>query len=149
MTEMLGEDFELYYDSGDNYSSPTWGGEQCSVGDVGFDQGGENVEVPKRCGTKAYKKGRNDWRLTFTMNFEKDDTFHEAVRDAIRTGDPIHLALADGDIANNTTDYWHAWWLLSGPLDASLDTPATYEVEAMPHTNMGVNNDEVPAFVAS
>lgn len=147
MSEMLGDDFTLNYDVDSNYSSPNWV-KQTSVGDLQFDMANETPEIPKRIGTKVYKSGRQDWKLSITMNYDTGNTFHQAMRDAIRTGNRIHLAIAEGNIAVNTTDYWHAWWLVKGPLDASLDNPATYDIECMPHHNMGTNDAEIPAFVA-
>ncbi len=54
--ELLGDDFRLYYDTADSYDSPTWV-EQKSVGDIGFDPGNEQVEIPVRIAFKIYKKG--------------------------------------------------------------------------------------------
>ena len=143
--ELLGDDFTLFYDTADSFGSPTWVA-QVSVGDISFDPGNEQVEIPLRIATKVYKKGRGDWTLSFSLNYDKSNTFHMAVRDAIRTGDPIHIALCDGD--NITTgDYWHAWWMLSGPVDASLDSPATIDVEAKVHHDRGDADDELPEFV--
>lgn len=147
MSEMLGDDFTLNWDNTANYNASSWL-EQTSVGDLQFDMANETPEIPKRIATKVYKSGRQDWKLSITMNYDPSNTFHAAMRDAIRTGDRVHLALAEGDISVNTTDYWHAWWLVTGPLDASLDQPATYAVECMPHHNMGTGDVEVPVFVA-
>lgn len=145
--EMLGDAFTLNYDNTANYASPSWVA-QTSIGDIGFDMANETPEIPKRIGTKVYKSGRQDWRLTATMNYDPANAFHAAVRDAIRTGGKIHMAIAEGNIATNTTDFWHAWWLVKGPLDASLDQAATYELECMPHHDMGTGDTEVPIFVA-
>ena len=143
--ELLGDDFKLYYDTEDDFDSPTWA-EQQSVGDLGFDPGNEQVEIPKRKAFKYYKKGRADWTLTFTMNYDPDSTFHNAVRDAITDGTPIHLAIADGDM-DDGPNYWHAWWFLSGPLDAALDSNANIEVEGKIHHDNGDGGDEDPTFV--
>jgi|SRR5690606_13821420 len=144
-SELLGDDFKLYYDDASSFDSPTWE-EQISIGDLGFDPASEQVEIPKRIGTKVYKKGRGDWSLTFTMNYDPDSEFCMEVVDAINTGSKIHLAIADGDI-DNGANYWHAWWMLSGPLDAALDTNANFEVEAKPHHDLGEEGDELPVFV--
>jgi hypothetical protein len=143
--ELLGDDFRLFWDSNDDFASPTWV-EEVSIGDLGFDPQNEQVEIPIRIPVKVYKKGRGDWTLSFTMNYDKSNTFHMAVRDAITTGDPIHLAIADGD-SMLTADYWHAWWMLSGSLDAALDSNATIEVEGKVHHDRGDADDELPAFV--
>lgn len=146
--ELLGDDYELALDTAasgaGSYSTPTWA-KQTSLGDIKFDMANETPEIPKRIVTKVYKKGRGDWKLSFTMNFDPTNTFHVKVRDAIRTGARVHLAIAEGPIAS--ADYHHAWWLLTGPLDASLDSAASYEVEAMCHHDMGSNDTELPAFV--
>ena len=143
--ELLGDDFRIFWDSADDYASPDWH-EQVSLGDVGFDPGNEQVEIPIRIPFKVYKKGRADWSLTFTMNYDRENEFHMAVRDAITTGDPIHLALCDSDDID-ATDYWHAWWFVSGPIGASLDSGATIEVEGKIHHDRGEADDELPAFV--
>lgn len=143
--ELLGDDFSLFWDSNDDWDSPSWVA-QISVGDIGMDHANEQVEIPLRIAVKVYKKGRGDWSLTFTSNYDRSNAFHMAVRDAIRTGDPIHLAFADGDDIE-TADYTHAWWMLSGPIEASLDNPASIDVEAKVHHFRGDNDDELPEFV--
>lgn len=149
MSELLGDDYELCLDTAStgagDYDTPTWA-KQTSLGDIKFDTASEKPEIPKRIGTKVYKKGRDDWKLSFTMNFDPANTFHVKIRDAIRTGDKVHLGLFEGP--NATADFHHAWFLLTGPLDASLDSPASYEVEGVPHHDMGAGDAEVPAFVA-
>jgi len=142
--ELLGDDFTLNWDQDGSYSSPSWLA-TVSVGDLGFDPAYEQVEIPKRISTKTYKKGRGDWSLSFTMNYDKTSAFHTAVRNAITNGTKIHMAIADGDIASS--NYWHAWWFLSGPLDASLDTNANIEVEGKCHFDIGADDSELPAFV--
>lgn len=142
--ELLGDDLKLYYDSASDFTTPTWV-EQISVGDIGFDPQNEQVEIPKRIAFKTYKKGRGDWTLSFTMNIDVTNTFHVAVMDAITDGTPIHLALALGDI--DAGGYWHAWWFLSGPVDAALDSNANIEVEGKCHHDLGEYDDEFPAFV--
>jgi hypothetical protein len=143
--ELLGDDFALFWDSNADWDSPAWA-LQVSASDLGFDTANEQVEIPLRIAFKVYKKGRADWTYSFTINYDKTNTFHMAVRDAIRTGDPIHLAFADGDDID-TADYFHAWFMLSGPTDASLDTNANISVEAKIHHDRGDNNDELPEFV--
>ena len=143
--ELLGDDFTLFWDADSSWSAPNWEA-QVSVGDIGFDPGNEQVEIPIRIVTKVYKKGRGDWTLSFTINYDKTNTFHMAVRDAIRTGDPIHIALCDGDDIE-TGDYWHAWWMLSGPIGASLGTAASIDVEGKVHHDRGDADDELPEFV--
>lgn len=144
--ELLGDDFRLNYDSANNYSSPTWVN-QTSVGDLSFDVGNEQVEIPKRIAFKTYKKGRGDWTLGFTMNYDPANTFHTAVISAINAGTKIHLAVSDGVANTNGTNYWHAWWFLTGPLDASLDSNANIEVEGKVHHDTGTSDADVPAFV--
>lgn len=141
--ELLGEDFKLYYDSAGDWDTPDWE-EQTSVGDLSFDPQNEQVEIPKRKAFKFYKKGRGDWSLGFTMNYDKDNQFHVAIAGAIESGDPVHLAFADGDIDDPGTVYYHAWFLVGGPHDASLDTNANIEVEAKIHTYEGEYGDEQP-----
>lgn len=143
--ELLGDDLKLYYDTAGDFDTPTWV-EQISVGDVGFDPANEQVEIPKRISVKTYKKGRGDWSLSFTSNISTDNTFHMAVIDAINYGTAIHIALALGDIEDG--GYWHAWWMLSGPVSGSLDSTASIEVEGKAHHDLGEYEDELPAFVA-
>lgn len=147
MSETAGNDFRLYYDSAANYSSPTWGDHQTSLGSIGHDPNYNEFEVPKRIPTVVFQGGRDNHRLTFAMNYDPENAFHTAVRAAIRGKTRIHLALADADITVNDTNYWHGWWLLKGPLDASLDQPGGIAVEGMPHHSMGTNDAEIPAYV--
>lgn len=142
--EMLGDEFKLYYDTASSWASPTWV-EQTSVGSLGLDPDFEAVEIPKRIPSKVYRGGRIDWRLTFTMNYDPTNTFHVAVRNAIRAKTKIHLAVGEGAIP--TTDYVHGWWLLKGGTDASLDEAATIEVEGMPHHDIGTGDTEYPTAV--
>lgn len=142
--ELLGDDLKLFWDTADNFDTPTWD-DQISVGDIGFDSNNEQVEIPKRIPFKTYKKGRADWSLTFTSNIDKTNAFHMAVLEAITNGTPIHLALGLGEIAEG--GYWHAWWFLSAPIDASLDNPATMDVDGKCHHDLGEYDDEYPAFV--
>lgn len=142
--EKLGDDFRLNYDANSNYGTPSWAN-QTSIGDLGFDFAGEQVEIPKRIGVKVYKGGRQDWELSFTMNYDANNTFHTAVRSAVENKSKIHLALSDGNIATNGTHYWHAWWLLTGPLDCSLDAPATIEIKGKCHHDTGTADAEIPA----
>lgn len=144
--EMLGDDFKLFWDSASTFATPTWV-EQISVGDMGFDPGNEQVEIPIRIAFKVYKKGRADWSLTFTANYNKDNAFLVALRDAITNGTKIHLAIAAGAVT--TEEYWHAWWFVSGPLDAALDNPATIDVEGKIHHDRGATDVDLPAFVAA
>jgi hypothetical protein len=144
--EILGDDFNVFLDTASNYSTPTWS-QQISVGDIGFDPAREQVEIPKRIGVKTYKGGRADWELSFTMNVDKTSTFHNTVRNAISSGNKVHLALGDGTTIGNTTNYWHAWWFLSGQLSASLDDVATFDVTGKCHHDIGTNNTEIPVYV--
>lgn len=142
--EKLGDDFRLNYDANSNYSTPSWSN-QTSIGDLSFDFGIEQVEIPKRIGYKTYKKGRADWELGFTMNYDANNTFHTAVRSAIEAGTKLHLAVSDGTITTNGTHYWHGWWLLTGNLDASLDSAAAIEVTGKCHHDTGTSDAEAPA----
>lgn len=145
--ELLGDDFKLYWDQAGSYGSPTWGDPQTSIGDVGIDSNSEDVEIPKRITSKAYKGGRDDWRITFTMNIDDTNAFHKAVLAAIAAKTRMHLAVAAGAIA--TEPYWHGWWRLKGPIDAALDSAASVQVEGMPHHDMGVGDTEIPVYVAN
>lgn len=142
--EKLGDDFTLCYTSNANFATPTWTA-QTSVGDLGFAFNREQVEIPKRITTKTYKGGRMDWELSFKNNYDATNVFHNAVRSAIETGAKIHLALADGPINTNGTHYWHAWWSLTGNLDAGLDNAASMDVKGKCHSDTGTADAEIPA----
>lgn len=143
--ELLGDDFRLFWDSADNWDSPTMV-EVISIGDLGFDPAGEQVEIPIRIRTKVYKKGRGDWTLSFTLNYDPDDPFCLAAIDAVNNGTKIHLAFADGATFADA-NVWEAWWMLTGPIDAALDTNASIDVEGKVHFDRGVSGDELPRFV--
>jgi hypothetical protein len=140
MAELLGDDYKLFYDTASSFGTPTWV-EEIGVGDIGFDTANEQVNIPKRTSHKLYKKGRSDLKFSFKMNVDVSSTFHKAVIGAINTGTKIHLAIAPGAIASG--GYWHGWFLLNGPLDASLDSAATYDVECKVHAD----DTSMPAFV--
>lgn len=142
--EKLGDDFRLNYDANSNYSTPSWGN-QTSIGDLGFDFSMEQVEIPKRIGVKVYKGGRQDWELSFTSNYDANNSFHTAIRSAIENKTKIHLAISDGNIATNGTHYWHAWWLLTASLGANLDDAASLDVKGKCHCDTGTDDAEIPA----
>lgn len=146
--ELLGDDFNLYYDeaSPQDFESPDWA-RQASVGDIGFNMGRVEVEIPKRKAVKTSRGGRQEWELTFTMNYARGNEFHVAVVRAIESGAPLHLGVADGYIDGDepdATSLWHAWWFLTGDLSASLDEGATVEVTAKVHACAGDADDEDP-----
>lgn len=147
MAEILGDDFNLFYDTSGNFTSPTWV-VQASIGDLSLDTAKEQVEIPLRIAYKVYKTGRGDWTLSFTMNYDKANTFHMAVLAAIRAGSRIHLAFVDGS-AISGNNYYHAWWVLTGPINAALDSPGTVEVEGKIHHDRGGSGTELPAYVAA
>ena len=141
--ELVGDDFNLLYDTEDPYdfATPTWVA-QTSVGDIELNVGRVGVEIPKRTATKTRQGGRQEWSLSFTMNYSRTNTFHQAVMRAIESGDPIHLGICDGEIADDAANLWHALWHLTGPLGMSIDEGATVEVEGMPHAC--AEDDEEP-----
>lgn len=146
--ELLGDDFNIFWDTADNWDTPTWV-RQISLGDIGFDPAREQVEIPKRIATKTYKNGRGDWELTFTMNYSRSNSFHRAVVLAASSGgqNPLHLALVDGDdITDTEASIWEAWWEVAGPISGSLDEGATVEVTCKPSCETGAADDELPTF---
>lgn len=145
--ELLGDDFNLFWDTATNFETPTYV-RQVSLGDIGFDTDPEHVEIPKRIRSKVFKKGRDNWTLTFTSNYSRNADFHRAVLNAIVTGEKIHLAICDGDdIEDAEANVWHAMWLLKGPIGASLDNPASIEVEGHPHHDTGESDEEQPEYI--
>lgn len=139
---LLGDDFRIYWDTAVDFAMPTWVWQR-NLGDIAHNDSGEQVEIPIRYSRKFYKKGRQASELTFTMNYHPTETFHLNVRDHIRSGDRIHLAIAEGDIT--TADYFHAWFVLFGPEDMALDAPATFAVTAVPSIDFGAS--EEPEYV--
>lgn len=144
MANKIGDDFALYLDSADDYDSPTWV-EQVDIGNLALDPAPEQVEIPKRNGFKMYKKGRQDLTITFDVSYDPANASHGTIRDAIRSGAAVHLALADGAIATAGTIYYHGWFMLVGPEDNSLDSAAVISVEAKVHADSAAT--ELPAKV--
>lgn len=142
--ELVGDDFELLWDTESPYDfdDPTWVA-QDSVGDIELNVGKVAVEIPKRTASKTRQGGRQEWSLSFTMNYSRSNDFHQAVMRAIESGDPIHIGLCDGEYGEDAENLWHAVWHLTGPLGASIDEGATVEVDGMPHT-CAVDGDEDP-----
>jgi hypothetical protein len=141
MAELLGDSFKLFYDTAASFGTPTWV-EQISVGDISYDTANEQVEIPKRVAFKTYKKGRSDLTFKFTMNVDPTNTFHTAMIASINDGTKKHLAISPGAIAGG--GYWHGFFMLTGPVDAALDSAAKVEVEAKVHAD----DTNLPAFVA-
>lgn len=144
MSNKIGDDFLLYLDSASNYDTPTWV-EQTDVGNLSEDPNPTMVEIPKRIGRKVYRSGRLDESITFDLSYDPANTSHATLRDAIRAGTHVHLAIADGAIATDGTIYYHGWYVLAGPEDHSLDAAATISVEAKPSATAAA--DEQPAKV--
>ena len=147
--ELLGDDFNIFWDTEDDFADPTWV-RQLSLGDIGFNPNRAQVEIPKRIRTKTYKNGRGDWEVTFTMNYSRSNSFHRAIMLAITSDgqNPLHLAICDGDdIDDPEASYAHAWWEVAGPLSASLDEGATVEITCKPSCFLGDDDDELPEFV--
>jgi len=145
--ELLGDDFNLFWDPTVSFDSPDWE-RQVSMGDIGFDTDPVHAEIPKRIRSKVYKKGRDNWTLTFTSNYSRNAAFHKAVIAAIVNGTKIHLAIVDGDDADDPeANVWHAMWLLKGPIGASLDEAASIEVEGVPHHDTGTSDEEQPEYI--
>lgn len=139
---LLGDDYRLYWDTAVDFAMPVWDWQR-NLGDLALSDNPEQVEIPIRYPWKFYKGGRQDTELTFTMNYHPTETFHQYVRDHIRDKSRVHFAISEGDIA--TADYFHAWWLLTGPADFALDAPATYAVSARLSIDFGAS--EEPEYV--
>ena len=144
--ELVGDDFELLWDTEVPYSfaTPTWVA-QDSLSDIELNVGKVAIEIPKRSPTKTRQGGRAEWSMSFTMNYSRTNTFHQAVMAAIQSGDPIHIGICDGEYGVDAENLWHAVWHLTGPLSASIDEGVTVEVDAMPHT-CAVEGTEDPAL---
>lgn len=140
---LLGDDYRVFWDTGANFASPTWV-EQKYMADIALADSKEQVEIPVRLAWKFYKAGRQDTELTFTLPFNPADNFHVDVRDKTRNGSKIHLAICEGSNIN-AADYLHAWWIVTGDWDMSLDSPATFEVSARLAIDFGTN--EEPTYV--
>lgn len=144
MANQIGDDFKLYYDSASDFDTPTWV-EQVDIGNLALDPAPEQVEIPKRNGFKMYKKGRQDLSITFDLSFDPANVSHTAMRDAIRSGAAVHLAVANGAIATAGTIYYHGMFMLVGPEDLSLDSAATISIEAKVHADSA--STDLPAKV--
>lgn len=129
---LTGDDVFLFVDTADDYSSPTWV-KLVECGDIDFDASHVEVEVNKRTPTKTAVGGRQEWSLSATVNVAPGDTLWEKIKSAKESKGKIHLAFAYGDIADNSIDYYHAWWFLRGSGSFQLDTQATISIEGKPH----------------
>ena len=144
--ELVGDDFTLNWDTESPYdfASPTWA-EQTSLGDIELDVSKVRIEIPKRTVSKTSQGGRQEWSLGFTMNYSRSNAFHQAVMAAVRDGSPIHLGIADGVIAEDASNLYHAIWHLTGPISATIDEGVTVEIEGMPHAC--AEDDEQPEWL--
>lgn len=138
---LIGEELLLYWDSDDDWASPNWVLEEDRQ-DINFNPSRVMVDIPRASG-KVARAGRTDWALSFTLNCSPSDNFFVAVLDAIATGGCLHLALADAAIATAGAKYWHADWVLRGPLSGQLDTAASLAVECM----VAAQSSNAPALV--
>lgn len=144
MSNQLGDEFKLYIDTADDYDTPTWA-EILDVGNFSRDRSKTEVEIPKRINHKVYLGGRSDPRVSFELSYDPANTNHTKLSNAIDSGAKVHLAVANGPIATDGTIYTHGWYLVKGPEDFSLDSPATISCEALPHA--AAPDDEPPAKV--
>jgi hypothetical protein len=131
----LGNDFTLHYDSDHNWTTPVWV-HASHVEDLAVDYAPQGVPIPIRGQSWIkYGQGRNDFALTFTIQYDNDDAFVEALLAAAESGDDLHVAVCD----NETTDlsspgtgvhYWHAPMVVTGwSRDMSLESAAMWSVE--------------------
>ncbi|MEM8864559.1 MAG: hypothetical protein AAGF31_03330 [Planctomycetota bacterium] len=134
----LGDDFLLYIDTANNWSSPTWVLVEC-IEDLAIDPQPITAQINKRGKkTPGYKRGRFDQMLSFKLLNSEDDTEFDAIENAIwnQTNDGteiLHLALVRGDITVSGNKIWENDFIVSGaPLDPSLDEGASYDVECKP-----------------
>jgi len=141
MANLIGDTFTLNHDTSENWGTPTYVA-QTNVNDLALDRGITGVQIDDRSGFTKYKSGRQDHRLTFTMNYDEANVFLVAIEGAVAAGTTLHIAIADGTLGTAGTvasggtagvNYWHAEYVVIGdPLSANLDEGATFEVELAP-----------------
>lgn len=131
MANLIGDDFKLYNDTTNaaNWTPTVWV-LQTDISDLAFDRGVVDVQIDDRTGFVKHATGRQNQRLTFTVNYDEADAFVVALEGAVAAGTSLHVAIADGLIAVGGTNYWHGDWVIVGnPLSANLDEGATLEIE--------------------
>ena len=108
MALILGMNSKLYYNTG-SYGSPTWT-LITNVKDVEVNLDSETVDSTTRAnsGWKSSVVTLRVASITFSMNYDKSDTAHQAILDAYLAGTVKDFAVADGLIATTGTEYFRA-----------------------------------------
>lgn len=132
MPATLGDDFLLYYDTADNYATPTW--QLVDIADESLEiDWNPIVAAIKRRGKKYVTKlkGQSDPAVSVGAFYDKANGFCDKVRDLeTRVDATINLAIADGPIATPGTEYFKFPAALTGlSLDMGLDDGAKYDME--------------------
>lgn len=145
---LLGDDFNIFWDSADNWDTPTWV-RILDATDIVFDPNRTQVEIRKRIRHKTYKKGMHDWELSFTLNYNPANEFCQQIRTCLYDDNTnIIVALADGDsMTDPAVTYWRAHWEVFGPLNANLDEPAEIEITLKVSCDTGDDDSELPEMV--
>jgi hypothetical protein len=146
---LLGDEILLYEDTaartdGVWNATPSWQLQE-DFSDISFNAGRKHIEIPKRRYVQ-HRFGRKEWALSFTLNVSPGDAFYARVIAAIRSGDPLHLAICTQPIATSGLIYDHADFILTGPIDGSLDNPATIPIEA--HVDAASPNEPTTTTVS-
>ena len=134
----LGGDAKFYRNAG-SYGTPSWA-LVSNCGDADIADSRTAVDAPTRAGFPyiGYLPGRRDITLTWSMLNKKGsvDTHLAAMRTAYDSGNPIELAVADGDISTVGTNYRRIYFIITKCDEGQpLDGVDTLAFEAKPAVN--------------
>lgn len=134
----LGDEFGLYLDTTNNWTTPTWVYVSC-IEDLGLDSAPIVAQINKRgAKTPKYKRGRLDAMVSFKLLNAPTVSEFQAIENAIWNDNNdgteiLHLAIVRGPMATAGNTIWENDYVVTGaPLDPSLDEGASYDVECKP-----------------
>jgi hypothetical protein len=142
VTTVLGFNGKLYRNTG-TYGSPTWN-EVPNVKDLSVSiEKGEADASTRESSWKQVRGSLKDATIEFGMVYDTGDVDWTALRDAFLNSTPVELAIADGAIATNGTQYLR----VSVEVMKFSTTQALAEVFTTDVSCKPTRADNAPAFV--
>lgn len=129
-----GDQYRLYYDTANDWDTPTWVWIK-AFSDPTISPNKGEVAVEEQNADTGYLHGVGDPEFAFTLHNDKGDANVQALIDATQSGAMVHLAFADGDIATTGTDYDHMECVLFSSASAGRGNAASHDVTAKRHAN--------------
>ena len=129
-----GDDFRLYLDTADDWSSPTWA-EIKAFTDPSIDPGKGDIEVTPQASDAGHLQGNGNATISFTLLEDEGDSNVGTIITRSLSGAMTHLEVAAGDITTTGTKYWHMEACLFSSNSASRGDVSQFDIEAKQHAN--------------